>query len=833
MFQINDDMSIHVTRGDSVSFSVTAEVNGHEYTFKAGDVVRINVFEKKNCENVVLSKDFGIEQDTTSVDIFLTQEETRIGDVISKPKDYWYEVELNPYDNPQTIIGYDDDGAKVFKLFPEGDTIEETGDVEEGDIPVVDNALSLTSSRPVQNRVVSKALVQLSDKTEKAEDKVEDLSAAVSVERARIDMLIANEGYLSDDVREYILYDGTDFKAVITTNGVNAVFKAYGDFTATMGESYETLAPIPENLEPFNGIPAVSKNGVHFDFVEDLVDEENDVWEWRVKYQVDADAYVSLSTEYSLKNITVPNDEVEDIRIDVYGIKHTTAGDSVRSQVRGMNKNKGLTDSQLKALDTMFRICAYKKDDVNAEYEQFKVAFGIDDVEEDTGTTLVPAISIVLDVTSLTITEQENAKITATVKPADTTDILVWTSTNETVATVTDGTVKPISNGNAIIIATCGGVSAACSVTVNIAEEEQVTLSSISATYTGTEVVAGTSVNDLKENLTVRAIYSDGSTAKVTGYTLNGTIVVGTNTITVSYSGKTTTFVVVGVKSVEDIGRIPATSITLNMDEIIFTDTVSQRLIATVEPSNTTDEVVWTSKNENIVTVTDGIVKPIADSGDGGTYVYATAGDVTASCYIKVDWEEEVEVTLTGISASYSGGNVGIGTDVNTITGVTVTASYSDGTIATVNDYTLSGIVRLGTNTIYVEYKGFQASFKVIGEEEGFALGNSSTFSTSVSSTSSIYGYDGVTVYVSDTIENVDGEIYIAETGREAVSLMPSTHEDYDASAYDKLIGKYVCAKYVNGNVYYIGEDATWKMITYNGQIVQYSPAYKVSIKEG
>lgn len=72
------------------------------------------------------------------------------------------------------------------------------------------------------------------------------------------------------------------------------------------------------------------------------------------------------------------------------------------------------------------------------------------------------------------------------------------------------------------------------------------TLSSISATYTGGNVAVGTALTDLT-GITVTATYSDGSTANVTGYTLSGTIAEGSNTITVSYGGKTTTFIVTGV----------------------------------------------------------------------------------------------------------------------------------------------------------------------------------------------------------------------------------------------------------------------------------------------
>ena len=162
MFIVNDDNSIYVTRGDIVFFSVTAEDGGKPYKFQAGDVVRIKVYGKKDAESVVLQKDFPVTKITESVEIFLSEQDTKFGDVISKPTDYWYEVELNPYDNPQTIIGYDEDGAKVFKLFPEGDDVEAVEpDITPEDIPVVDEELDMASSRPVQNQAIARELANL------------------------------------------------------------------------------------------------------------------------------------------------------------------------------------------------------------------------------------------------------------------------------------------------------------------------------------------------------------------------------------------------------------------------------------------------------------------------------------------------------------------------------------------------------------------------------------------------------------------------------------------------------------------------------------------------
>lgn len=163
MFVINDDMSIYVTRGDVLFFTVSAlDENGASYKFKADDVVRFTVCEKKACENVVIQKDFVVTEETEEVNILLTEEETKVGKVISKPRDYWYEVELNPFTNPQTIIGYDEEGPRVFRLFPEGDDIIEE-EIPEEEIATVDTELSLASTRPVQNQAITRGLLKLSE----------------------------------------------------------------------------------------------------------------------------------------------------------------------------------------------------------------------------------------------------------------------------------------------------------------------------------------------------------------------------------------------------------------------------------------------------------------------------------------------------------------------------------------------------------------------------------------------------------------------------------------------------------------------------------------------
>lgn len=219
MFQLNDDLSLYVTRGDIAFFSVTAEdENGNDYEFKAGDVLRIKVFGKKDAENVIMQKDFPVEAATKSVELYLTEEDTKIGEVISKPTDYWYEIELNPYTDPQTIIGYDEDGAKVFKLFPEGKDIPEV-ETKPEDVPVVDIELDMTSTRPVQNQAIARAVYSIkgdiAEMTKDTAERFADTAKAsaetnnrIAAERARIDNLVS--GATADDAELIDIRVGAD-----------------------------------------------------------------------------------------------------------------------------------------------------------------------------------------------------------------------------------------------------------------------------------------------------------------------------------------------------------------------------------------------------------------------------------------------------------------------------------------------------------------------------------------------------------------------------------------------------------------------------------------------
>ena len=203
MFVINEDLSIYVTRGDIVHIAVSLESKGVPYSFKAGDIVRMKVYGKKNCENVVLQKDFPVVYESEKVEIFLTEEDTKIGGVISKQTDYWYEIELNPETNPQTIIGYDEDGAKIFKLFPEGKDLPITKpDITPEDIPLIDVELDLTSNRPVENQAIARGIERMARSvTDKLDTEIERVESDVETQVSKLETDISE---LTEELNERI-----------------------------------------------------------------------------------------------------------------------------------------------------------------------------------------------------------------------------------------------------------------------------------------------------------------------------------------------------------------------------------------------------------------------------------------------------------------------------------------------------------------------------------------------------------------------------------------------------------------------------------------------------
>ncbi len=290
MFVVNEDNSIYATRGDIVFFSVSAEDNGVAYKFQAGDLVRIKVYGKKAAENVVLQKDFPVTEDTEKVEIFLSEEDTKIGEVISKPSDYWYEVELNPLTNPQTIIGYDEDGAKVFKLFPEGDDIPPVVVPTPRVAAVMDDELDMTSILPVQNQAIARAVVRLeseiqdSRKALEARDntlhaRMNDVAESVAMEQQRLDIIISGS----------TIEDGAEIAdARVGADGIT--YKSAG--TAVRSQFSKVNSQVEDNKTSLDLVVRVSPNVLDLDSLQ-----RDSSWDFTPNQDID---YTSANANYAI-----------------------------------------------------------------------------------------------------------------------------------------------------------------------------------------------------------------------------------------------------------------------------------------------------------------------------------------------------------------------------------------------------------------------------------------------------------------------------------------------------------------------------------------------------
>lgn len=112
------DKEIHINRGDRLLIEFSIDNGEEKYMFKDGDKIKFSIYRKKQMDKPpVLQKEFTPTAGSTSVDIDISGVDMKIGEMANKPIEYWYEIELN---GDSTIVGYDDEEAKILKLYPEG-----------------------------------------------------------------------------------------------------------------------------------------------------------------------------------------------------------------------------------------------------------------------------------------------------------------------------------------------------------------------------------------------------------------------------------------------------------------------------------------------------------------------------------------------------------------------------------------------------------------------------------------------------------------------------------------------------------------------------------------
>lgn len=234
------------------------------------------------------------------------------------------------------------------------------------------------------------------------------------------------------------------------------------------------------------------------------------------------------------------------------------------------------------------------------------------------------------------------------------------------------------------------------------------TVESISAVFSqGSQIIyPNTSLESLRNSLTVTATYDDDSTREITGYTLTGSLVEGTSTITVSYEGCTTTFPVtvshlVVLDSITAVFTQGQTPIYANTP----LDSLKENLVVTANYDDGT--------HSNVIGADYNLVGTLQV---GTSTITVTYGGKTTTFEVLVSTGS---LTVVSIDAVYTQGNTKVyeTTSLNELKeNLVVTATYTGGSTAVINDtdYTLSGTLEQGTSTVIVTYEGQTDTFDVI-----------------------------------------------------------------------------------------------------------------------
>ena len=306
--------------------------------------------------------------------------------------------------------------------------------------------------------------------------------------------------------------------------------------------------------------------------------------------------------------------------------------------------------------------------------------------------------SVSLDNTSLSLEIGESYTLVVTVSPSNATDkSITWSSTNSSVAAVSDGKVTAKSEGTTTITAEAhNGKTASCTVTVNEPAPEVIEVTSVSLNKTSLTLEIGES-----ETLTATVLPSNATDKSVTWTSsdksvvtvINGRITAvgaGAATITAKTSnGKTAICSIIVKEPAPEI--IEVTSVSLNKTSLTLEIGASETLTATVLPSNATDKsVTWTSSDQSVAMVVNGKITAI-ESGTT-TITATTSNGKTASCTITVNEPAPEVIEVASVLLNKTSLTLEIGESEtitatvlpNNATDKSVTWTSSDQAVATV-----------------------------------------------------------------------------------------------------------------------------------------------------
>ena len=324
-----------------------------------------------------------------------------------------------------------------------------------------------------------------------------------------------------------------------------------------------------------------------------------------------------------------------------------------------------------------------------------------------TATVPVAVTGVSLNKTSLSFTGTGSSQtLTATVSPSNATNkTITWSSSNTSVATVSNGVVKAVGFGTATITAKSNnGKTASCSVTVNPIQPTGIKATPETSTLYGLNGTVKLSANVMPSNATNKTVTWSSRNTSVATVSSDGTVKAvgyGTTVITATTVNGLTSNCTINVKKEE------VTSLTIATKPTKTNYYVGDTL-------NTAGLTLKAAYNNGTTqTITGGFTcTPTALSTAGTQTVTVNYGGKTATFTVNVQ-----DVTLSGIAIASNPTKTSyfVGDTLDT-TGLKLTATYSNGTTQTITGgftCTPTALSTAGAQTVTVNYGGKTATFAV------------------------------------------------------------------------------------------------------------------------